>query len=152
MLNILMTATDATSEVVQPTMADMLPSLLLFAVMILAMYFLMIRPQKKREKQQKMMRDALAIGDTVVTIGGIYGTIVEVDDEEGIVTIAVGPDKVRFMIKKSAIADVQTPYEEEEEVVETAEEVTEEAAEEATEEVVEEAPKKKGFFSGLFKK
>ena len=93
MLNILMTATDATNEVVQPTMADMLPSLLLFAVMILAMYFLMIRPQKKREKQQKMMRDALAIGDTVVTIGGIYG-------------IETGSDRSRIRVKRWAIQDI----------------------------------------------
>jgi len=104
MMTFLMTAASGATEVVQPTMKDMLPSLLLFAVMILAMYFLMIRPQKKREKQQKMMRDALAIGDTVVTIGGIYGIVIGLSEDS--IVIETGSDRSRIRVKRWAIQDI----------------------------------------------
>lgn len=54
---------------------------LLFIVMLVAVfYFLVIRPQQQRTKQQKAMQDSLQVGDEVVSIGGIYGTIVEIGD------------------------------------------------------------------------
>lgn len=88
----------------QGSLAQMLPSLLLFAVMILAMYFILIRPQKKKEKQQKMMRDALAIGDAVVTIGGITGIVVGLGEDSVVIETGSNRDKVR--VKRWAIQDI----------------------------------------------
>ena len=62
----------------------------LFAIM----YFLLIRPQKKQEKQVREMRSALKVGDDIVTIGGICGKIVRVKDNR--LTIQVGADKTNL--------------------------------------------------------
>ena len=52
-------------------------SLLPLLILIVAMYFLMIRPQKKKDKEIKEMRNSLQVGDEIVTIGGICGKIVK---------------------------------------------------------------------------
>lgn len=70
----------------------------LFAIM----YFLLIRPQKKQEKQVRDMRAALKVGDDIVTIGGICGKIVRVKDNR--LTIQVGADKTKFDIEKWAVS------------------------------------------------
>jgi preprotein translocase YajC subunit len=76
-----------------------------FIVLIfVVMYFLMIRPQRKREKAVNTMRDALKIGDKVITIGGLRGEIVKVRDD--VLTIQVGADKVKFEIMRWAISKV----------------------------------------------
>ena len=64
-------------------------------------YVFAIRPQKKKEKEIREMRDSLRVGDDVVTIGGIYGKIVKV--KEDIVTIEVGANKTKFDVTKWAI-------------------------------------------------
>ena len=64
-------------------------------------YVFAIRPQKKKEKEIREMRDSLRVGDDVVTIGGIYGKIVKV--KEDIVTIEVGANKTKFDGTKWAI-------------------------------------------------
>jgi len=79
-------------------------TVLLFGVLILAMYFLMIRPQKKRDKEQKMMRDALAVGDEIVTIGGIAGTVVSVREDS--IVIETGSDRDKMKIMKWAIQTI----------------------------------------------
>lgn len=79
-------------------------NLILIVVFIAVIYFLMIRPQKKRDKETKAMRDALKPGDEILTIGGIKGKIVRI--KEDTVTIAVGADKVKLEFVKSAIATV----------------------------------------------
>lgn len=79
-------------------------TVILFGVLILAMYFIMIRPQKKREKEQKMMRDALAVGDEIVTIGGISGTVVSVREDS--IIIETGSDRDKMKIMKWAIQTI----------------------------------------------
>lgn len=78
-------------------------------IMIIAvfalMYFLMIRPQNKKEKEAKQMRDNLKPGDEVITIGGICGTVARVKEESDRVVIMVGSDRVKIEILKSAIAE-----------------------------------------------
>ncbi|MBR0374826.1 MAG: preprotein translocase subunit YajC [Mogibacterium sp.] len=76
----------------------------LLAVFVLMMYFMLIRPQKKREKETQQMRDALKKGDKVVTIGGIVGRISSVGPET--VVIEVGKDRVKLEMLKSAIGNV----------------------------------------------
>lgn len=64
-------------------------------------YVFAIRPQKKREKQIREMRESLRVGDEVITIGGIYGKIVKIKDD--MVTIEVGANKTKIDLTKWAI-------------------------------------------------
>ena len=61
-------------------------------IMVLVMYFLMIRPERKRRKKEKAMLDALKRGDRICTIGGIYGTIMDIKDDT--ITLSVGRDNL----------------------------------------------------------
>jgi preprotein translocase subunit YajC len=69
--------------------------------MVGLLYMLMIRPQQRKAKAQRALQSAVEPGDEVVTIGGIYGEVSEVDDETVVVEIADGVE-VRFV--RSAIA------------------------------------------------
>lgn len=68
---------------------------------LVVFYFLLIRPQQKRDKAIKSMRASLKPGDEVVTIGGIVGKITKVTDDT--VTIEVGADKTRIIVEKWGI-------------------------------------------------
>ena len=68
------------------------------------MYFLIFRPQKKKEKELNAMRAALKVGDSIVSIGGICGKVVRVKDDT--VVIQVGADKVKFELTRWAISQV----------------------------------------------
>ncbi|NHZ34344.1 MULTISPECIES: preprotein translocase subunit YajC [Massilia] len=77
-------------------MSTFLPLILMFVVM----YFLMIRPQQKRAKEQKSMMDALSKGDEVVTAGGILGKVVKVN--ESYITIEIA-NNTHIVVQKSSI-------------------------------------------------
>lgn len=79
-------------------------SLLPLLILIVVMYFLMIRPQKKKDKQIQDMRRNLQVGDEIVTIGGICGKIVKTKDET--IVIQVGADKVKFEMMRWAVSTV----------------------------------------------
>ena len=84
--------------------APSMMSTLLFPVLLIAiMYFLMIRPQMKRQKEHKAMLDKLAKGDEVITSGGIAGTVVAISDAFITVEVASG---VQLRVQKGAIASV----------------------------------------------
>ena len=68
--------------------------------MVVAMYFIMFRPQMKRQKEQKAMMDALAKGDEVVTAGGILGKIVKIADAYITLEVAAGTE---ILIQRSAV-------------------------------------------------
>ncbi len=87
-------------------MSEGLVSFIPLIVLFVAMYFLMIRPQKKKDKQISDMRNSLQVGDEIVTIGGICGKIVKTKDES--IIIAVGADKVKFEMKRWAVSTVET--------------------------------------------
>lgn len=55
--------------------------IIMFGIMFLAMYFFIIRPQKKKEKAEKQMRENLQIGDEIITIGGIYGRVISLKED-----------------------------------------------------------------------
>ena len=74
---------------------------------IALMYFLLIRPQKKKEKQVNDMRNSLRVGDEIVTIGGICGKVVKTKDETLI--IQVGADKTKFEVMRWSISSVTSP-------------------------------------------
>ncbi|MBE6949129.1 MAG: preprotein translocase subunit YajC [Ruminococcaceae bacterium] len=85
-------------------------TLIYFVVIIAIMYFLLFRPEKKRKKQQQEMRDSLKIGDTITTIGGIVGTIVDVDKE--LIVIETGEDRVRIQLARWAVGSIGKAAEE----------------------------------------
>ena len=84
-------------------------SLLLLPVLLVGMYFLIWRPQKKQEKETNDMRNNLTVGDEITTIGGIIGKIVSIKDET--VTIETSHDRTKIRILKSAIRNVDVKAE-----------------------------------------
>jgi preprotein translocase subunit YajC len=83
----------------------MLPLLLLIPLM----YFVMIRPQQKRQKQWQQMLGSIKTGDKVTTAGGIRGIILSIKDDA--IIIRVAPDNLKIEVAKSAIASVTTQEE-----------------------------------------
>ncbi|MFU8854368.1 preprotein translocase subunit YajC [Micromonospora sp. SL1-18] len=83
--------------------AGSLTPILMIALLFGVMYFMMIRPQQKRRRDAEQMQSALAPGDEVVTIGGLYGTVSSVDDETVQLEVAPG---VQTRYARPAIARV----------------------------------------------
>ena len=77
----------------------------LLIILMVAMFAIMIIPQRRREKKVKEMLAALKPGDRVRTTGGIYGTISSIRDD--VVVLAVGPDKVKLVFARGAISQVE---------------------------------------------
>jgi preprotein translocase subunit YajC len=87
----------------QETTASPLSGLLFILPLFAIFYFLLIRPQNQRRRAQMQMQSELDVGDEVVTTAGIYGTVTEIDEDYGIVTIEVAPNtEIRF--SKAAVA------------------------------------------------
>lgn len=82
-----------------------LPLVLMFVLL----YFFMIRPQKKRDKEIKEMRDSLQIGDEVITSGGIIGIVASLKDDT--VVIETGSDRSKVRVARWAIAQNNTVHE-----------------------------------------
>lgn len=81
-------------------------TLIWLVIMIAIFYFLLIRPQKKKEKEDRVMRNALSAGDHIVTIGGFVGRVLAVKDDE--VTFETGSDRTKMTVKKWAIQTRQS--------------------------------------------
>ena len=81
-------------------------SLVLMVLLIAMIYFMMIRPQRKKEKADKEMRDALRVGDEVITIGGIIGKVEKINEKSILISTSAGKNKIEFL--KSAIASVSS--------------------------------------------
>ena len=89
--------------------------LIIMVLMLGVMYVLMIRPQRQRQAQQQSMIDGAGVGDDVLTTGGIYGTISEVEGDDIVVEIASG---VTVHMTRRGIAAVLPPEDEADDVVE----------------------------------
>lgn len=88
----------------QPTgIMAMLPSLAMFGLMGLAMYFMLIRPQKKQQEKYKQTMEALKVGDKIVTRGGIRGEIVKINEN----TLIVKSVDMKFEILKQGLSYVE---------------------------------------------
>lgn len=96
-------------EAVPSTSGQMTSMLITFACFALVFYFMIIRPQKKRDKEEKEMRENIAIGDEIVTIGGIIGLVVRQTDDT--LVIETGGDRSKLRIQKSAIKENITAME-----------------------------------------
>ena len=79
--------------------------LIMIVAMIAIFYFLLIRPQRKKDKEAKAMLDNLKVGDRICTIGGIYGTIVRIKDD--VLTIEVGEQKTQMVFARWAVRNVE---------------------------------------------
>lgn len=82
---------------------SMWTTFIMFGAIILIFYFLIIRPQKKRDKETQAMLDALKKGDKIITIGGIHGTVVAVKEKTVVIKV---DDNARIEFLKSAVSTV----------------------------------------------
>ncbi len=82
-----------------------LTPLFMIVAMLVIFYFFLIRPQRKRDKREKLMRDAMEVGDGVTTIGGVVGRVISM--KEDTVLIETGSDRTKIRILKSAISEVE---------------------------------------------
>lgn len=92
----------ATTGGVESGLMSFLPLLLMFAVL----YFIMLRPQLKRQKEVKMMLSALAVGDEIVTAGGLLGVVTKVSEQYVSVRLTDGTDGIEVKIQKAAVTAV----------------------------------------------
>ena len=79
-------------------------TIIMLVALIVIFYFFMIRPEKKRKKKQEDMRNGLTVGDTITTIGGIVGKIVNVSSDY--ITIETSEDRVRMQLAKWSVSTV----------------------------------------------
>ncbi len=85
--------------------AGLVPNLIFIGAIIIVFYFFMLRPQQKKQKDQKSFRENLKVGDKIVTIGGVHGKIVELDGDLVIIDIDRG---VKVTFEKTSISDELT--------------------------------------------
>ena len=85
------------------TTSSLIASTLPFLVVIAVMYFMLIRPQKKREKKLQDMRNSIEIGDGVTTVGGIVGRVIS--SKEDTIVEETASAKIRF--KRWAVSEVE---------------------------------------------
>ena len=78
-------------------------TLLMFALIIGIFYFMILRPQQKRQKDRQKLLEALKKGDKVITAGGMYGTIAGIDEKTVLVQVA---DNVKMKFERSSITSV----------------------------------------------
>jgi preprotein translocase subunit YajC len=81
------------------------PTLLMMVLLFGAMYFLFIRPNKRRRQQVEEMQKSIGPGDEVLTIGGLYGTVSEIDDDKAVLEVSPG---VYNTYSRTAISRVVT--------------------------------------------
>ena len=82
---------------------------IILIIFFVGVYFLLIRPQKKKEKAITAMRDGVQVGDKIITIGGICGQVVKTNPDSLI--IMVGADKTKFEVMRWSISNVLTKSE-----------------------------------------
>ena len=86
------------------TTGALVSSIVPFALVIVLMYFMIIRPQKKKDKKMEELRSSIEIGDTVTTIGGIVGLVVAIKEDTIVLETGTYRSKIRF--KRWAISEV----------------------------------------------
>lgn len=83
---------------------SMAPHLLMLVLMFVVFYFILIRPQKKKEKELKNMLAALKVGDEVATIGGIHGKIARIKDDLFVLESGIGNNKSFITVDRGAVS------------------------------------------------
>ena len=100
-------AAPAAEMPVEGGMDQMLTSGIMIVAMVAVFYFLMIRPQRKKDKAVKDMLGALKVGDNICTIGGIYATVKGIKDDTVIIEAGLGPQKSTMVIARWAVRTVE---------------------------------------------
>ena len=103
LLDLIVPVAHAQAAGAAPAAPSMMSTLLFPIILIAIMYFLMIRPQMKRQKEHKAMLDKLGKGDEVITSGGIAGTVTDLGESFVTVEVASG---VQLRVQRAAIANV----------------------------------------------
>ena len=85
-----------------PEQPSMMPTIIMMVVLFAIVYFFMIRPQSKKQKEIAKFRNSLQVGQDVVTIGGIHGVIKNINDDDHTVTLEVATG-TKMVFEKSAI-------------------------------------------------
>jgi len=81
----------------------MIQTIILFGLIFVIFYFMIIRPQQKKQKERQKMLDALEKGDKILTAGGIYGTVIGIEDKTVLVQIA---DNVKVKVDRGSVGSV----------------------------------------------
>lgn len=84
---------------------SLLPMILIFVVF----YFILIRPQRKKDKENKEMLANLKVGDSITTIGGIVGTITKIKDEKIVIETGTKTEKQPMTLERWAVRSVEKP-------------------------------------------
>ena len=93
-------------------MGGMITSLIMtFLPFILIFYFLILRPQRKQQKELRNMLDQLQVGDKVVTVGGVIGKIVKIKEDDVVIETGMGENKSSIKFQKAAISKNLTIHE-----------------------------------------
>ena len=108
-------AADATAE--QGGWLSTLLTFLPFVLLIVVFYFMLIRPQKKQQRELDAMRSSIAKGDIVTTKGGIVGIVVNIKDD--MLLLQTGGEKTTIQVQKGAVATVESRHEEKSDETET---------------------------------
>lgn len=88
-----------------PDGGGMIGTIVMFGLIFVIFYFMIIRPQQKRQKERQKMLDALAKGDKIITSGGIHGTVVGIEEKTVLVQIA---DNVKVKVDRGFVGSVLT--------------------------------------------
>jgi len=99
------TAASGTQTAAAPMGGELITTIVMMVAMVAIFYFLLIRPQRKKDKQVKDMLSALKVGDRICTIGGLYGTIAALKDDS--VTLTLGSLQNTVVIARWAIRSVE---------------------------------------------
>lgn len=107
MQNLLLALLDGAPATGQGEQPSMMPTIIMMVVLVAVFYFFMIRPQSKKQKEIQKFRNALQRGQEVVTIGGLHGTITNIDEAGTTITLEVATG-VKMVFEKSAIMPAGT--------------------------------------------
>ncbi len=88
---------------------SMISTLVMFSLIIFIFYFMIIRPQQKRAKERQSLLDSVKKGDKIVTVGGLHGTIIGVEEKTLLIQVA---DDVKLKFEKTSIQTIDRPSEE----------------------------------------
>ena len=78
-------------------------TLVMFGLIFLIFYFMIVRPQQKRQKERQKMLDAIKKGDKIITAGGMHGTVIGVEDKTVLVQIA---DNVKVKVDRGSVSSI----------------------------------------------
>lgn len=85
--------------------------IIIYALIFVGIYFILIRPKSKKNKQEQELRNSLEIGDDITTIGGIVGRVIAIREEADEIVVETGSEKTKMVFKRWAISTVNTEKE-----------------------------------------